>query len=52
MLDFGTDPSTESLKPPIMHPKLMNAVIKFKLTANCCTKVLLIDADHYQHLAL
>lgn len=45
-LDFG-ESSMNPLSPPEFIPKLLQSVIKFKLTNNCCSKVLMIDNDHF-----
>ncbi|CAK86626.1 unnamed protein product (macronuclear) [Paramecium tetraurelia] len=44
-LDFG-DSTNPNLDPPELSPKFLHAVIKFKLTNQCCSKVIIADNDY------
>ncbi|KAM3146020.1 hypothetical protein pb186bvf_001998 [Paramecium bursaria] len=46
-IDFGFESSTRSIHPPELNPKLLNTVIKYRLRTECCSKVLIVDNDHY-----
>lgn len=51
-LDFGTESVFNTVDPPLLVPKLLRSVIKFKITNPCCTKVLLVDSDYQSLLIL
>jgi len=44
--------STPSIHPPEFTPKLLPSVIKYRLRLTCCSKVLIVDNDHYSVLSL
>lgn len=44
-LDFG-ESTNPNLDPPELSPKFLNAVIKYKLTNQCCSKVIIADNDY------
>ncbi|CAD8168952.1 unnamed protein product [Paramecium pentaurelia] len=44
-LDFG-DSTNPNLDPPELSPKFLHSVIKFKLTNQCCSKVIIADNDY------
>ncbi len=50
-MDFG-DSTLNLIKPPEFNPKMMNSVIKFKITSGCCSKVLIIDNDYFSVFTL
>ncbi|CAD8203687.1 unnamed protein product [Paramecium octaurelia] len=50
--DLGLEQSTPSIHPPELTPKLLPSVIKYRLRLTCCSKVLIVDNDHYSVLSL
>ncbi|CAD8099579.1 unnamed protein product [Paramecium sonneborni] len=44
-LDFG-DSTNPNLDPPELNPKFLQSVIKYKLTNQCCSKVIIADNDY------
>jgi len=38
--------------PQMAEPKLLKTVIKYKITKKCCSKVLVVDSDHFSVLVL
>ncbi|CAD8203151.1 unnamed protein product [Paramecium pentaurelia] len=50
--DLGLEMSTPSIHPPEFTPKLLPSVIKYRLRLTCCSKVLIVDNDHYSVLSL
>lgn len=50
-LDFG-DSTLNLMKPPEIIPKLLNSVIKYKITNSCCSKVLIVDNDYFSSFTL
>ncbi|CAD8110556.1 unnamed protein product [Paramecium sonneborni] len=50
--DLGLEQSIPSIHPPEFTPKLLPSVIKYRLRLTCCSKVLIVDNDHYSVLSL
>ena len=50
--DFGAELSNPSIHPPELTPKLLSSVIKYRLRLTCCSKVLIVDNDHYSVFSL
>ncbi|CAK93973.1 unnamed protein product (macronuclear) [Paramecium tetraurelia] len=48
----GLEQSIPSIHPPEFTPKLLPSVIKYRLRLTCCSKVLIVDNDHYSVLSL
>ncbi|CAD8152072.1 unnamed protein product [Paramecium octaurelia] len=44
-LDFG-ESTNPNIDPPELSPKFLHSVIKFKLTNQCCSKVIIADNDY------
>ncbi|CAD8101286.1 unnamed protein product [Paramecium sonneborni] len=44
-LDFG-ESTSPNIDPPELSPKFLQSVIKFKLTNQCCSKVIIADNDY------
>ncbi|CAD8093830.1 unnamed protein product [Paramecium sonneborni] len=44
-LDFG-ESTNPNIDPPELSPKFLQSVIKFKITNQCCSKVIIADNDY------